>query len=112
MPIPYASEAHCTTITKQTNIPVNWVAGTYTLLASNTAEVLPNVGDILMVRLYTQSANSGTTYVGPSNVTSTVYASSLEATKFSDITIGRLEKIYVYGTLGDKVNYIYFVGET
>ena len=108
--IPYASAARRTTVNKQTNIPRNWVAGTYTIVANNTAEALPNVCDILMVRLVTGASNSGTVYVGPSNVTSTLWASKLTPDKFSDITMDRLENIYVYGTLGDTVNYIYFVG--
>lgn len=109
--IPYRSTANATTINKQTNIPRDWTAATYTILVDDTAEVLPCVGDILMARLVAGSSNVGQVYVGPSNVSSTLFASNLSQNEVTDISIDRLEHIYVYGKAADTVNYIYFIGK-
>ena len=63
-----------------------------------------------MARIVAGNGNAGTVYIGPSNVTSSVWSSRLSPDQPADITIDSLQAIYVYGTSGDTVNYTYFTG--
>ena len=110
MSIGYASEAHKATQNTHTNIPNSLTSYSQSITTDDTTQPLDAKGRILMCRLYSPSTNANPIYVGASNVSSLLYLTKLSPNQYTDITIDRLEKIYIYGKAADSLMVTYFQG--
>ena len=110
MAIGYRSVADMAIQSTRTNVPDALTVYSQTITSDDTAQALDHKGRVLMARLYASPTNGSPVYIGGSNVTSALYTSKVTADQYADITIDRLEKIYIYGKSADTLMVTYFQG--
>ena len=106
----YRSTADQATATTHTNIPNSLTSYSQTISVDDTTQALDAKGSILMARLYAPAGNGASIYIGASNLTTSLYLNVIAPNTYADITIDRLEKIYINGKAADTLMVTYFQG--